>query len=154
MSDWYTIILFLHILAGATWVGAGIALQGHAESVLRKEGHIAADRMLHEFGWATNWIFIPAPILAVATGIAMVVDNPGIGFGDLWVIIALSLFILALVLAGGIGGSYEKKLQAHRDAGTVDSPEYGRLFRAFLRVNAIEMVAVVVILSMMVFRPL
>lgn len=154
MSDWYTIILYVHILAGATWVGAGIALQGHAESVLRKEGQIAADTMLSQFGWATKWIFIPMPILAVATGITMVVNNPAVGFGDLWVTISLSLFILALILAGGVGGYYEKKLQAHRDAGTVESPEYGRLFRAFLRVNAIEMVAVLVIVSMMVFRPL
>jgi uncharacterized membrane protein len=152
MSDWYTIILFIHILSGAIWVGAGVVLQGHAENVLRKEGQVAADRMLQQFAWA-NWVFLPTPLLAVATGITMVVANTAIGFGDLWVSIALGLFVLSLILAGGIGGSYEKKLKAHREAGTVDSPEYGRLFRAFLNVNAIEMVAVLVIVSMMVFRP-
>jgi uncharacterized membrane protein len=109
--------------------------------------------MLQQFAW-TKWLFLPMPLLALATGITMVVMNNGIGFGDLWVIIALSLFILSLVLAGGVGGAYEKGLDAHRDAGTVDSPEFGRLFRSFLRVNAIEMVAVLVIVSMMVFTPL
>ena len=153
MNNWYTIVLFIHILAGATWVGAGILVQGHAESVLRTEGQVAADRMLQQFAW-TKWLFFPMPLLALATGITMVVMNIGIGFGDLWVIIALGLFILSLVVAGGVGGSYEKKLDAHREAGTVDSPEFGRLFRSFLRVNAIEMVAVLVIVSMMVFRPL
>lgn len=153
MNDWYTIVLFIHILAGATWIGAGILVQGHAESVLRKEGQVEADRMLQQFAW-TKWLFLPMPLLALATGITMVAMNIGVGFGDLWVIIALSLFILSLVLAGGVGGAYEKKLDAHREAGTVDSPEFGRLFRSFLRVNAIEMVAVLVIVSMMVFRPL
>jgi uncharacterized membrane protein len=153
MSDWYTIILFVHILAGATWVGAGILVQGHAESVLRSEGLVAADKMLQQFAW-TKWLFLPMPLLALATGITMVVMNAGIDFGDLWVIIALSLFILSLILAGGVGGVYEKKLDALREAGTVDTPEFGHAFRLLLRVNAIEMVAVLVIVSMMVFRPL
>lgn len=154
MSDWYTIILFIHILAGATWVGAGIAMHGHAESVLRKEGQVAAGAVLHQFAWAVPWIFIPMPLLAVATGITMVVMNPGIGFGDLWVIVALTLMVVTLVLAGGIGGAYEKKLNAHSEAGTADSKEYGVLFRSYLRLSAIEMIFVLVILSMMVFRPL
>lgn len=150
---WYTVLLFLHVLTGATWIGAGIAVQGHAESVLRTEGLVAADRVLQQYGWATKWLFVPAPLLALATGIALVATNGGIGFGDLWVIVALGLFVLALILAGGIGGAYEKQLGAHREAGTVDSAEYGRTFRSFLRVNAIEMAVVLGILSMMIFRP-
>jgi hypothetical protein len=80
--------------------------------------------MLQQFAW-TKWLFLPMPLLALATGITMVVMN----------------------------NAYEKGLDAHRDAGTVDSPEFGRLFR-FLRVKSIEMVVVLVIVSMMVFRPL
>jgi hypothetical protein len=81
--------------------------------------------MLQQFAW-TKWLFLPMPLLALATGITMFVMN----------------------------NAYEKGLDAHRDAGTVDSPEFGRRFRSFLRVNAIEMVAVLVIVSMMVFTPL
>jgi hypothetical protein len=66
---------------------------------------VEADRMLQQFAW-TKWLFLPMPLLALATGITMVVMNNGIGFGDLWVIIALSLLILSLVLAGGVGGAY------------------------------------------------
>lgn len=153
-SGWYTVFLFVHVLAGATWVGAGVLIQGHAESVLRKGGHAAADRMLEEFGWATKWLFLPMPLLALATGIVLVVGNPGIGFGDLWVIVALSLFVLSLILAGGVGGVYEKRLATYREQGTVESAEYGRDFRTLLRINAIEMVAVLTIVGMMVFKPI
>ncbi len=151
MNGWYTIILFIHILTGATWVGAGITVHGHAQSVLRKEGQVAAG--LLQYGWALKWIFIPMPLLVVATGITMVVINAGIGFGDLWVVISLILMVVALILAAGVGGAYEKKLNAQSEAGTADSKEYGRLFRSYLRVSAIELVAVIVIVSMMVFRP-
>ena len=153
MSSWYLIILFVHILAGITWVGAGITLHGSIEREIRKEGVIEADRMLQQFEWTGNWIFIPAPLLVVATGITMVVMAQGIGFGDTWVIVALSLFVLSLILAGGVGGVYQKRLAAHREAGTVGSAEHDRLFRAFLRIDAIEMTAVLVIVSMMVFKP-
>lgn len=149
----YTTILFVHILAGITWVGSGIAFQGSVESVLRKEGQLEADDLLERFAWAEKWIFIPTPLLALATGITMVVMNGGIRFTNLWVIVSLGLFLLALVLAGGVGGRYERQLRAHREAGTQASPEYGHLLRTYLQVNSVEMVAVLVIVSMMVFRP-
>ena len=115
---------------------------------------MAAGLALHQFARTLPWISLPAPLLAVGTGITMVAKNPGIGFGDLWVIIALTLLVVSLILAGGTGGAYEKKFNAHRAAGTADSKEYGVVFRSFLRVNAIEMVAVLVVVAMMVFRSL
>lgn len=149
----YTTILFIHILAGMAWLGTGIAFQGSVESVLKKEGQVEADRLFERLAWAEKWIFIPMPLLVLATGITMVVTNEGIQFSNLWVIVALSLFVASLILAGGIGGRYDKQLKAHREAGTQASPEHGVLLRSFLRVNAIEVVAILVMVSMMVFRP-
>lgn len=149
----YTTTLFIHILAGLTWVGSNIFFDGTMHSVLKRHGQVEADRVLERLAWSEKALFIPAPLTVVVTGIIMVLTNEGIRFSNLWVVVSLGLFLLSLVLAGGIGSRMYKQIEAHREAGTVDTPEYGTLLHSMLRLTSIETVATLVIVSMMVFRP-
>jgi uncharacterized membrane protein len=154
MNAWYTIILFIHILAGITWVGAHVFYSGTVYSALKREGRIAADQVMARLEWADKPLFIPASLLVLATGLAMVFMSTGIRFTNLWIIIALGLYLVSMGVGGGRSAQLYKGILAHREAGTQDSPEFGRLLSSYLRAGSYDTLALIGIVAMMVFRPL
>jgi len=149
----YNTLLFVHILFAIGWVGTGFALQRLFRSILAGEGQVEADRALERSEWAVKWVFIPAPLLVVATGVTMVILNDGIGFSDLWISIALGLFLISMIMNGVAGQRLDKQMKLARAEGSQASPEYARLLQSSLRLGSWDMLLLVGIVAMMVFRP-
>ncbi len=149
----YNTLLFVHILFAIGWVGTGFALQRSFRSILAGEGQVEADRALERSEWAVKWVFIPAPLLVVATGVTMVILNDGIGFSDLWISIALGLFLISMIMNGVAGQRLDKQMKLARAEGSQASPEYARLLQSSLRLGSWDMLLLVGIVAMMVFRP-
>jgi uncharacterized membrane protein len=99
--SWYEFLLFFHISMAVIWVGGGAMIQFIAIRIMK-----ATDPMrMAEFGQDVEWIstrvFIPASVLAVLSGVWLVIDSDFWGFGDDWIVIGIILFAITF-LAGAL----------------------------------------------------
>ena len=99
--SWYEILLFVHIAMAATWVGGAAMIQFFALRIVR-----ASDPMrMAEFGGdverISSRVLVPTSLLAVGSGVLMVIDSDFWGFGDDWILIGIILFAITF-LAGAL----------------------------------------------------
>ncbi len=145
----YITILFVHILAGIAWFGGGLFFQLHMNRLRAADGQSAAASQLETFGWAEKWIFIPAPLLALVTGITMVATNDGWTFSQPWVYLSLVLWVVSAITGGAVGGKNLKQImQARADGGDVTP-----LVDRYLSLAWIDVAILTLILFLMVFKP-
>jgi len=96
-------LLIVHVLAAATWIGAGV-LSGFVGSHMAREGEAAA------LGWARVSreaglkVFNPAGLLTALSGILLVVVSDVYEWADTFVTVGL----IVVVLAGVIGGTVHR----------------------------------------------
>ena len=126
----YELLLFAHVLAAAAWFGA--ALLG---VVLMELGMRARDadwvfRLGHFDETLAKVLFIPAALVVLASGIALVFDGPWGFVGDGWVLAGLVLLAAIFVLGLGAIVPAGKKLAALGAAGAPEAEiaaQMGRL---------------------------
>ena len=92
--SWYEFLLFVHIAMAVIWVGGAAMLQVFGLRAMR-----APDPMrLVEFGgdveWIGNRVLVPSSLLAVVSGVWLVIDSDFVGFGDDWIVIGIVLFAI------------------------------------------------------------
>ena len=113
------------------------------------EGDVVADR-----AWArmerTTRVFNPAPILVVATGVIMVIVSEAWAFSQIWIYLALVLFVVALSLGAFFADRWVKQMEEAREQGRVAS----ELFDRFLRLGAVETAILIGIVFLMVYKPI
>jgi len=91
-------LLFLHILGAIIWIGGGIMLSLIAARTRQSEDphHIA------EFAKILSYVGLrvlaPAVVTVLLTGIFMVLVSAGWEFTQLWILLALGIFIVAFLL--------------------------------------------------------
>ncbi|MDP9494369.1 MAG: hypothetical protein M3P87_03930 [Actinomycetota bacterium] len=92
-------LLIVHVLAAATWVGAGV-LSGFVGSHIAREGGAAA------LGWARVSkeaglkVFNPAGLLTAVSGILLVVSSDIYDWADTFVTVGLAVVVLTGVIGG------------------------------------------------------
>jgi uncharacterized membrane protein len=111
----YELLLFLHVLAAAAWYGAALLLLVIVELAARV-GDRAAVLTLGEYeDRLASLLFIPAALVVLASGIALVFDGPWSWGEDGWVIAGLVTFAVIFVLGIAVivpAGKKLKKLAA------------------------------------------
>lgn len=145
----YEAIVTIHILSGFAWVGGGFALMLGARNIKAAEGQATADQVVGVFERTTNLLFGIAPPLVLITGIAQVLMSEQHDWSDLWIILASGLFIVSAIMGAGVSGRLEKQLKEAREAGR-SLPD---VFDRWLRMGWLEMVVLVAIVALMVFKP-
>lgn len=145
----YEAIVIVHILSGFAWVGGGFVLMLGARNIKAADGQANADSMVEAFEKTTALLFAIAPILVLATGIAQVVMKTSYDFSQLWIILAIVLFVATAIMGGAIGGRWEKQMKAARE----DGRSLPDLFDRWLRLGWIEMVILAAIIALMVYKP-
>jgi uncharacterized membrane protein len=143
-SGAYQLFLVVHILAGMAWLGGGLVIQITGLRALRLGGRPAVDRVRRDLSWADTWLAIPAPLLVVGTGIAMVVVDTGWQFGQTWILIATATVGVYQALALTLGA----RLYAQQETGLGDQPT-----RALLRLGNVLLALLTGIVVLMVFKP-
>jgi hypothetical protein len=94
--SWYDLLLLVHVLAAMTWVGGGVMLSLMASRVRQSQtGSGEFARLLPFVGLR---VLMPAVILVLATGIAMVLVDSAWSFRQPWVLAALGLFAAAFLV--------------------------------------------------------
>jgi uncharacterized membrane protein len=98
---WYEFLLFFHISMAVIWVGGATMIQLFALRIMKATDPMRMAEFGHDVEWISTRFFIPASLLAVVSGVWMVIDSDFWGFGDDWIVIGLILFATTF-LAGAL----------------------------------------------------
>jgi uncharacterized membrane protein len=150
----YNLLVVVHILSVIAWVGGGLVQQLAVVQARKAGGPVEVDRYLVSSEWMQRFIYIPAPILVLLSGVTMVAVSDSWSFSQTWVYLALLLIVLAGVLGGAVGGRLEKRVVELREQDSVAGPEYADTLRRILNNGWVELVLLVAIIFLMVYKPL
>jgi hypothetical protein len=107
------LLLTVHILGAAVWIGAGIyssaAYPKHAANGTLR-GVMAVDQKLGSV------VIGGAIALLLLSGIGLVMVSPVIGFGTAFVLVGIGAIVLSSILEGAIFGRATKKMIASEGA--------------------------------------
>jgi putative copper export protein len=80
---YYEVLLFVHVLGVAIWLGTGIALLVIGDRFGRAGDNKALQSLFGQSEWLATRIFIPVSLLVVIVGILLVIEGPW-AFDQLW----------------------------------------------------------------------
>jgi uncharacterized membrane protein len=146
----YEVLLFVHIVAVAVWVGGSIMLALISSRIERTGDAGYRARFAKSAGIVGPVIGISAA-LVLASGIWMVLESDAIELSQTWVWLGLALFIVS----GAVGAAYfapaSDRIIRALEAGQVQ--EADRRARTFNLVSRFDTFLLLVIVGLMVFKP-
>jgi uncharacterized membrane protein len=147
----YQLILYLHILSGVVWVGGAIYAQLLAIRVSRASDPTELPIVARHTAYLGLRVFGPASLLIIITGSVMTLQNWS--FGQLWIAVAVGLWVLSAALGAiYVGPRIGKVGELFAEQGPASVEARALLDRMFL-VSRLELVAFFVIVGLMVFKP-
>jgi uncharacterized membrane protein len=149
----YQLLLVVHVLAGIAWVGGGLTNQLAIQQARQSGGAAGADGQIVALAWMERFIYIPAPMIVLVSGVIMVAVQDAWGFSQPWVYLALTLMVLAGILGGAVGSRRAKRMEELRGDGLVDSPEYAQVLSKVLNSTWLELLILIALVFLMVYKP-
>lgn len=149
MFSWYLVLKYIHILAAIVAVGSNITYGAWAALSARDPAHVSFT--LKGIRFLDNRIANPAYGVLFLSGLIMVFAGD-FGF-QLWVIVAIVLFIAIAVLGFAIFTPLVRNQIRLADSGQTASAEFQRLANRSRTLGPILGILVLLILVMMVFKP-
>jgi uncharacterized membrane protein len=146
----YELLLFVHIVAVAVWVGGSIML-GFISSRVERTGDAQYRARFATSAGVVGPIIGVSAGLVLASGIWMVVESEAIELSQTWVWLGLALFALSLVVGATYFARASDRIVKALEAGQVE--EADRRARTFNLVSRLDTLLLVVILGLMVFKP-
>ncbi len=141
---------FLHILSATVWVGGGFVLSLFGGRARASREPRAIPEFAETLTYVGTRIMLPAVIGTLVFGLWMVFENSQWNFGQLWVRLAIGLFILAFLIGAVYLGRVGTQLQ--RLAPT-DVEQGKALLGRWITGYWIVLVVLVIIIWDMVFKP-
>jgi uncharacterized membrane protein len=148
LYDW---LLFGHIVAAMGWVGGGVMLGVVVGAVVRRRDPDAVARVVVGLSWVGPRVLAPSTVAVLGLGVWMVLDSSGWGFDQLWVELALGLF-----LAAGLIGAVHQSRAALRAERALEAGDADEALRQLTRWSWGYRLIVLVLLAAvwdMVFKP-
>jgi uncharacterized membrane protein len=147
----YQLLVYLHILGGVTWVGGAIYAQALGIKVSRSEDPTELPAMARHLEVLGLVVFLPASLVVIVTGVVMTVQQWS--FGQLWIALAVALWVLSAALGAIYVGPRIGKVGRLFEAEGPDSAAARDLLGRLFLVSRLELVSFAVILALMVFKP-
>jgi uncharacterized membrane protein len=148
----YELLLFVHVLAAAAWVGGVLLFAFVLELALRAQERSLLLRLIAYDDRLAPIFYIPAIVLVLAAGVGLVLDGPW-SFGDGWVIAGIVLLASAFVLGIAFFLPTAKRLKAALDSGGVDSAEVIGELRTYRTLTWIDAAILVAAIFVMTTKP-
>lgn len=149
----YRVLLLLHILSGMAWIGGGLALEATLLMARRSGDPLEVDRVMRSQAWADTWLAIPAPLLVVATGVAMVITSGTWSFSQAWILLSVGLVVTYELLAMTVGASLYRRITEARASGALTGAPHARTMLARVRFGGILLAILLVVVGLMVLKP-
>lgn len=100
----YELLLFIHIAASITWIGAGFLSLVLATTYDRESDEAAIKRFLHDQEWLAMKLFVPSSLIVVLFGIGLVIESDAWTFGYLWIVLGLIGYAATFVIGSSSSG--------------------------------------------------
>jgi uncharacterized membrane protein len=146
----YGVLLFLHILAVAVWVGGSIML-GFVSSRVEKTGDAEYRARFAKSAAVVGPVIGVSALLVLGSGIGMVLDSETVELSQTWVWLGLALFGLSAVVGGAYFAPASNKIVKALEGGQTD--EADRRAKQFNMVSRLDTLLLIVIVGVMVFKP-
>src|SRR3954470_9870480 len=151
---WYELFLFIHIGGSIVWIGAGFLSLLLAPTYDRESDEVAIKRFLHDQEWLAMKLFVPASLIVVVMGIALVIESDAWTFSYLWIVLGLVGYAATFVTgffflrpaSEGIGAEME------REGGRL-TPELRVRIRKLIVMARVDYVTFALVVLDMVAKP-
>jgi uncharacterized membrane protein len=108
--SWYEFLLFAHIAMATTWVGGAAIIQFFGLRAMRATDPMRLADLGADIEWIGQRVLIPSSLLAVVSGVLLVIDSEVWGFGDDWIVIGIVLFAITFLAGAGFFGPESGRL--------------------------------------------
>jgi uncharacterized membrane protein len=150
----YEIFKLLHVVGAIAWVGGGIGLLMLSRQMVRSRDFDALVTVGRHGESLGMWLFMPASLLTVGFGVAMVATEPKLGFADLWILIGFGGLIGSGIAQMAVAGPAQKRflgLMAEHGDG---HPEVAAAARRVTLGNLLDVGVLLLVVWAMVAKPL
>lgn len=149
----YNVILLVHILAAIVWVGGGVFIQIYVTRLDRTGETARLMAFAKDLEKLGNRIFLPASLLVLLAGVAMVVYSPGVQLSELWVIIGLvgiaNTILIGVVFLGPEAGRLARVAEERGH----DDPEVVRRTKRIFAISRVDLAVILLVVADMVLKP-
>lgn len=149
----FNTIKFAHVLLAVVWVGGGLFVQFYATRLSHADDPHRMAAFAKDLEKAGMQYFMPASILVLVFGIAMVLYSPVHNFSDTWIAIGLigyaATFVTGAFFIGPTAGKLGKALE---DEGPEAATSQALMKRIFA-ISRIDQVVLTLVIADMVFKP-
>lgn len=149
----YEFFKFMHVVGAIAWVGGGIGLTIFAWRARAAGDNGTVLSMVERGDDLGKFLFMPAFVLTLGFGIAMVATESSLSFTDLWILIGFGGIVLSGVAEMTIGQPAGKRLLAAVEAGGVGSPEAEAATRRSFNGSLLDVTVLLIVVWAMVAKP-
>ena len=148
----YELLLFVHVLAASAWYGAALLSLVLVELAARAGDRRHVLRLGEYEERVANLLFIPASLVVLVGGIALVFDGPWSWSNDGWVIAGLVIFAAVFVLGVALIVPAGKKLKSLAASGAPEA-ELDAQIRTVRTLSIIDVGLLTVAIFFMTVKP-
>jgi uncharacterized membrane protein len=149
----YATLKFAHIVGAIAWVGSGIGLAVLAHQLRRSRDLVALVAVGEQSQGLGKILFMPAALVTVAAGIALVTIEPAFGFADLWVLIGFGGIIGSGVAQMAVAEPTNRRFMTLAAERGVEDPETLAAGRRVSVGNALDIAILLFVVWAMVAKP-
>jgi len=149
----YDLLKLLHILAAIIWVGTGIYFQFQGTRLMKMGDRSRVGSFALDVDQAGKVLLLPASVLVLMTGIAMLLYAPRWSLSDTWILIGLAGAVATAITGSVFIGPTAGKIGKVITAEGTDSPKVQPLVRKIFLVSRVDQVVLLVVIWAMVFKP-
>ncbi len=147
----YELLLFVHVLAAAIWVGGSAMLKVQSSRALRS-GPARAAKLATETERVGTSVLMPASIVLLIGGLWLVFEGDW-GFGPLWVKLGLAIYVVSAVAGAVFLGPLYKQVGQLRAAGGADDADLRSRLERIDRLAWIDLALLVAAVFVMTVKP-
>jgi uncharacterized membrane protein len=151
MTD-YNLLLWIHVTAAAIWVGGAFATQMFALRALATKDGTRMANFAADAEWAGTRVFMPASIVVLVIGIALVLNGDW-GFSRPWILIGLGGILATVITGAGFLGPESGRLKELIATKGPDDPQVTDRIKRILAISRIDLAVLLFILFDMTVKP-
>lgn len=150
--DTLELLIFAHVAGAVAWVGSGTLIQILGTRAIYQGTGEDSARFIDDVVFLSKRWFIPVGLWTVAFGIATAL-KASISFGDLWVTVGLTMFVVSFLMGAGYLGPQSERIAKIGESEGVESAAYDANVKRLIVASRIELFLLWATVFVMVIKP-
>jgi uncharacterized membrane protein len=150
----FELLTMIHVVGVIGWLGAGIGLLVLHWVALRVPDYAGLATVIGQSRTLGTWLFAPASLVTLVSGVALVATEPSLHFTDLWILIGFGGFVASLVVQMTVADRARGRfLTTVTDDGADDPRRLAAAARRVTYVNTFDIAVLLAVVGAMFARP-